>query len=89
MNKEAQEVLNNIVKKEPYELTEADKGFLRARRSYVSAEDMERFSSVFEDIEETPTLSYQDLVKKAKELGIKHQGVKKAELEQLIAEAQN
>lgn len=92
MNKEAQEVLNNIVKKEPHELTEADKGFLRARRSYLSTEDMERFADVLsetdaETTDEPEGPTYQELVEEAKALGIKTHRKKAQELKELIAEA--
>lgn len=47
MNPEAEEKLNSVVKKEVAWLTKEDKMFLKARRSYLSEEQLEKFGSVF------------------------------------------
>lgn len=46
MNPEAQEYLNKILAKSPIELTEDEKGFLRARSSYLKESQLEEYDSV-------------------------------------------
>ena len=43
-------ILQQITKKEPYEMTEADKEFLRARQSYLSDEEREKYAEVLSEI---------------------------------------
>lgn len=38
--------LQEIIRKEPHELTENDKGFLHARRSYLTAEQISKYHEV-------------------------------------------
>jgi hypothetical protein len=59
MNQEAQEVFDRIVALDLHELTDDDKAFLRARASYLSKEQSEKFTSVLKPVieledEETP-----------------------------------
>lgn len=49
MNIEAQEILNNITKKDIVELTAFDIAFLKARRDYLSDEDREKYDVVLGD----------------------------------------
>ncbi len=46
MNPEAQVVFDTICLKEPHELTDNDIGFLRARRSYLTDEQLNRYADV-------------------------------------------
>ena len=46
MNPEAQEYLNKILTKNPSELTEDEKRFLRARRSYLKESQLKEYESV-------------------------------------------
>jgi len=52
MNPEATKALEVICKKEVHELTEYDKGFLRARVSYLTPREFEKYESVFETHED-------------------------------------
>jgi len=49
MNPEAQAILDRILKKEIHELTEFDKGFLRARRDYLGRNSRHKFASVLDE----------------------------------------
>lgn len=46
MNPEAQTVLDEILKKDPEELTEDEVRFLRARRSYLKKSQLEEYDSI-------------------------------------------
>ncbi|MEK7180327.1 MAG: hypothetical protein AAB706_02530 [Patescibacteria group bacterium] len=46
MNFEAQEYLNKILTKNPSELTEDEKGFLKARSSYLKDSQLKEYESV-------------------------------------------
>lgn len=46
MNPEAQEVLKSILSKDPAELSESERGFLRARRDYLTTEQKRIFAEV-------------------------------------------
>lgn len=48
MNPEAQERLDEILKKDPETLTQEEIGFLRARRSYLKKSQEEEYASVLE-----------------------------------------
>ena len=49
MNKEAQEFLDAIRAKEPIELNEDEVAFLRARSSYLTGDQREKFAEVLGD----------------------------------------
>lgn len=49
MNPESQEVLKSILANEPAALSEGDIAFLRARRSYLSEEQLAVYASVLEE----------------------------------------
>lgn len=49
MNKEAEARLKKILAKEPHELTDFDKGFLRARRAYVGRRSREKFAEILRE----------------------------------------
>lgn len=49
MNPEAQEVLKRILDKELHELTSYDKGFLKARWTYVGKNSRKKFASIFDE----------------------------------------
>lgn len=52
MNKTAQEELQRIAGLQVEELSEAETAFLRARRSYLSADEAAKFESVLESAED-------------------------------------
>lgn len=52
-DKELQEALDKIIIKAVYELTEHDKQFLRARSSYLTGIQKEKFASVLEEPKKT------------------------------------
>lgn len=85
MNPEAQEKLEIIRNKEINSLTPGDIVFLRARRSYLNQEELERFSAVLESGK--PVIAYKDLMNKAKEMGHKVKvGLTREELEKMVTE---
>jgi hypothetical protein len=47
MNPEAQEIFDRLVKLDPTALTDEDKEFLRARRSYLTSDQRRIFASLF------------------------------------------
>jgi hypothetical protein len=49
MEKEALEILKKITSKEVYELNSFEIAFLKARRSYLTKEEKEKFAEVLED----------------------------------------
>lgn len=54
MNREAREKLERITSKSPAEITKDDIAFLKARKSYLTREQIEELSYVFEEkIEES------------------------------------
>lgn len=63
MDEQSQKVFDEIVAKEPNALTEADIGFLKARRSYLSEEQRSKFKEV---LAETPEASEEKPAKKDK-----------------------
>ena len=48
MNPEAQEVLDNILKKTPEELNDEEVRFLRARSSYLNKAQLDEYNDVLE-----------------------------------------
>lgn len=56
MNKDAQIILNNILKKDLHELTPSDITFLKARQSYLSSTQLLRFSTVLEQEMDPPEI---------------------------------
>jgi len=57
MNKEAQQILDEITSKSVQDLTEGDIAFLKARQSYLSNDQKEKFAEVLgeEIADETKT----------------------------------
>jgi len=90
LNPEAQKALDNICIKEVHELTETDIGFLKARRSYLTSEMLQKYESILQDkpqaVDKTETLSYRDLQRHASSLGIKSVGKTYADLIKLVKE---
>lgn len=88
MNTEARKILERIVKKDIPSLTIGDIIFIKARRSYLTPEQTEKFRHLWEEIkipvkEDRP--SYKELREKAKSLGIKLKfGMKREAIEELI-----
>ena len=52
LDKLTQEKLNGILAQEIGSLEDGDKAFLRARRSYLTEEELERYASILEDVKE-------------------------------------
>ena len=52
MAEEFLEILQKIVKKDIFELTDYEKEFLRARRSYLSPKDKKKFAKVLTEEKE-------------------------------------
>lgn len=94
MNPEAAKILSSLVLKEPHELTQADIRFLHARWDYLTEEQQIRFASVRQDAplpkgsgSKLGDYKYHELIRLAKELGIKAKiGMKREEIEKLITE---
>ena len=71
MNQEAQNYLNSLINKSLHELTPTNITFLRARRSYLTSEQEEKFSVILEDqyiLQPTPeVIETKEEVKKGDE----------------------
>lgn len=79
--------LDTIVKSTP-NLSEAEKGFVKARYEYWDANHHKAFAGLSLDTEvPTEQLTYKELQEKAKELGLKYNGVSREELEEALANA--
>ena len=92
----SQERLNEILTKDVSELSAEDRGFLRARRDYLNAEEAHKYESVLsgssqsasdEDDDNSPKLDRNALLAEAKELGIK--GANRMKTEQVKAMVDN
>jgi hypothetical protein len=46
MDPKSKEILDAILRKEPAALSEGDRDILRARRSYLTASDLERYAEI-------------------------------------------
>lgn len=85
MNKEAQEYLNSILALEPNCLNDSQVEFIKARVSYLSTEQKEKFGSIFGTAPKQ--IPYKELKEIATKLGIKKvTGVSREKLEQFIAD---
>ena len=91
MNQEAQDVLNEILKKEPESLSFNDRAFLRARRSYLKKAQLEEYKSVLDENEVAPVEqeSFQELLARAKGLGFTGKRVKRSVLQAWLNEHNN
>lgn len=91
MNPEAQEYLNEILKKEPEVLSYDEKAFLRARRGYLKKAQLEEYKEILENKEATPNNqeSFQQLLARAKGMGFKGKRVKRSQLEEWIVAHNN
>lgn len=91
MDERSQERLNNILKLEPEALSEDDKVFLRARRSYLKKSQLEEYKIVLGGtfVAPQPEFTYEELLNRAKELGYSGKRLKRKALEQFIAERAN
>lgn len=54
MNPEAEELLKKILAKSMVALTEDDKAFLRARKSYLKESQLEEYASILEPKKDSP-----------------------------------
>jgi hypothetical protein len=84
-------ILEKILAKTPGEITETDKEFLRARRSYVSHADLERLGAIPEEpvnTKEKPLsqMNKTELIAKAAEMGVQvPDGAKNKEIVELLS----
>lgn len=89
MNIEAQEKLRTILLKDCNSLTKGDIIFLKARRDYLSHSHRQKYISVLEpqkeQVRQADQMTYQELMRKAKEMGYKVRvGLKKDELTRMV-----
>jgi len=90
MNPEARKKLDEIVEKSLPALNEHDIRFLKARRSYLTPEQLEKFKEVLDKplregkAKDPLYISTKDLKKKAQALGINHRGKPREEIERAI-----
>lgn len=91
MDAKSQERLNNILTRDPHELNEDERAFLRARRGYLKKSQLEEYKEVINSDPEpkTPLETWKELYRQAKELGYKGKRVKREELEKFISERAN
>lgn len=92
MDQKAQAYLASLVTKDVAELNDYQKAFLRARRSYLTDEQTEKFASVLNDkpAKENKLEEYQALTKQAKELKLAiPKGTKLDDLRTMVSEAQS
>ena len=96
MDSRSQEKLAGIVKKDLHELTAPDMVFLRARRGYLTSDQLEKFKSVLEshanvvvevDATEEIALSYKELQARVAAMGFHAIGKTRETLLKIIADA--
>lgn len=97
MNKEAEKMLEKILEKDLSMLTSQDKGFLKARRDYLSKKQKATYAELLSEKEvdntpkepEEPEMGYQEMIARGKELGLEVKiGMKKDIILQMIKEAE-
>lgn len=88
MDEVSKEKLNRITSTDPEALTEGDKKFLRARRSYLNKTNKKKFEGVLKAKEVKPEVvkdplevSLKDLKMLARDYGIDEKGVSRAKIE--------
>jgi hypothetical protein len=81
MNPEAQAEFDRIVSLSVEELRESDIAFLKARASYLSQAQLDKFKNVIQPVS---VISYKELQQLAKEKGIKYVGKTREQLEALV-----
>jgi len=93
MDNLTQKTLDGILNKEPLALTQTDISFLKARKSYLTDEQIDKYSSVFEQepVEvskpqnrDNRSRSYRAMQKQLAALGHHVVGVPKAQLERMM-----
>lgn len=86
---QSEKMLAEIVRKAPQELVKEEQEFLRARRSYLTRDQAEKFADILEDeAAEKPLkkMTAEELAAKAQELGIAVDGLAKKDLIEAIEE---
>jgi hypothetical protein len=84
LDTDTQKVFDEIVAKDPVTLTPDEVGFLWARQSYLSEEQLEKFEAVLQppmrvsEVEAVEKLDRNELMRKAKEMGLKPKPTMKA-----------
>lgn len=97
MNPEAEEKLKRIVKKEIPALTPDEIGFLKARSSYLTRDEREKYEEVLKpgkvvkekEENKEPEISLKDLKVRGEAVGIIYKvGTKKTDYQKLVEEAE-
>ena len=88
MNEQARKQLDEILAKQPEELSFDERAFLRARSSYLKKSQVEEYKEVLEAIDEKKPvqneLTYKELLRKARELGFKGKPAKRPVLQEFV-----
>jgi len=91
MDPKSQETFDRIVSLDPESLTDQDRDFLRARRSYLTPAQEKAFAGVLDSEGDAPSekplakMNLAELTAKAKELGVEvAEGATKAEVKEAI-----
>ena len=87
MDAQSKEKLAVLLAKDKNDLTDADKAFLKARKSYISVQKQSEMTDILGG--ETVDVPYKKLQARAKELGLKYVGVSKEALKESIIVAEN
>lgn len=81
-NKKLREVIDRITQKTPESLRDHEISFLKARATYLTKDEKEKFASILKE----EKLSYKELQAKAKALGLKYVGVSEKDLIKSLGE---
>lgn len=90
MNPEARAYLDKILEKSPNELTDIEIAFLKARSSYLKRAQLDEYAEVLTaskpkvEEKQDDTVSYDELLRQAKELGYQGPRMKRKQLEEYI-----
>lgn len=92
MNRGAREMFEDLVSKDPHQLNSSQRAFLKARRDYMSEEELKKFAEVLElEVEEVSLMDLKraDLDEMAEGLGLEPSEFKnKKQIVKAIEEAQ-
>lgn len=87
MNQEAQQRLENLLNREVATWSEQDRAFVRARRSYLNADQKKRFAGVLKGASEADSeledLTVDQLKEMCEERGLKVSGTKSELIERI------
>lgn len=71
INQEAQEILNNILKLDPEELSLEQRNFLRARRDYLKKDDRNKYRSIITTDEEKAKVAGEEVKEETPDVEVK------------------